>query len=223
MSVYYPTLVCDDIVSDSVISIDATALTDTPLLEIICDSTGAGQIVTLDNVSVKSYSDGLGLRIDGKEDTLTYSGSLPTSMNGSLLDLYINHNLEGYATNIAKNYGYISDIFMLNVANSSEADIQRVVNDGVEYLVDDNYINTYVEKSNIYFNDPDTITVTSTIDDMSYVYMGRNDGKILRGSPLMWQTRRTFATDEEVELLDLSSDDITSTGFLELKDKSVRL
>jgi len=162
--------------------------------------------------------------VDGKLNTLQgESGSLPVSLSGSVLDLYINHELGGYASNVAKNYGYISDIFMMNVINTSETDMQRVINDGIEYLVDDFYTSLYIDKSSIYFNDPDTITVTSSIDDMSYVYLGRNDGKILRGSPLFWETRRTFANDGEKNLLGLSSEDIISNGFLELKDKNIRL
>ncbi len=179
-------------------------------------------------------SGSLSIYVDGTQHTLqNEEGSLPVSLHGSLLDLYINHKLDGYAFDIAKNYGYISDIFMMNVANSSDVDMQRVINDGVEYLVDDSFIDDRIEKSSIYFNDPDTIIVTSSIDDMSYVYLGRNDGKILRGSPLLWETRRTFARDGEVELLDLPYNDvspfdpdgwsITSSGFLELIDKSIRL
>ena len=114
-------------------------------------------------------------------------------------------------------------MFVMNVINNSEMDMQRVINDGIEYLVDDNYTNLHIEKSSIYFNDPDTITVTSFIDDMSYIYLGRNDGKILRGSPLFWETRRIFADDGEEDILGLSSEDITSYGFLELKDKNIRL
>jgi len=179
--------------------------------------------------------DGAALQIyvDGVQHTLQgATGSLPSSLNGSLLDLYINHRLDGYAFNIAKNYGYISNIFMVNVANYDESDMQRVINDGVEYMVDDSYTDLHIDKSSIHFNDPDTIIVTSSIDDMSYVYLGRNDGKILRGSPLLWETRRVFADDGEASSLGLSFDDKGQTdtdtwdlvdGFLELKNKSIRL
>jgi len=143
----------------------------------------------------------LSIHVDGKPHALDESGALPATIDGASLDLYINHSLEGYAYNVAKNYGYISDIFVMNVANTSEVDIQRVINDGIDYLVDDIYSSWYIEKSSIYFNDPDTIKVTSSVDDMSYVYIGRNDGKILRGSPLLWETRRTLANNGESDLL----------------------
>jgi hypothetical protein len=167
----------------------------------------------------------ISIYVDGKQHVLQgeVGDPAPVSLSGLLLDLYINHNLDGYAYNVAKNYGYITDIFMLNIADTSETNMQRVINDGISYLIDDNYTNTHIEKSSIYLNDPDTIIVNSFIDDMSYVYLGRNDGKILRGSPLFWETRRTFADNKELELLGLLSTDITSTGFLDLKNKNIRL
>jgi hypothetical protein len=171
----------------------------------------------------------LSIYVDGISNISNTSGVFPSSLSGSMLDLYINHSLNGYAYNVAKNYGYISDIFLMNIVNSSESNMQRVINDGVEYFVDDSYTNLNIEKSSIYFNDPDTIVVTSSIDDMSYVYLGRNDGKILRGSPLFWETRRSFSENGEADLLGLSIDDkgiswdITPSGFLELKNTNVRL
>ncbi len=164
--------------------------------------------------------------VDGIQHTLQNEGGvLPLSVNGTMLDLYINHSLTGYAYNIAKNYGYISDIFLMSSVNNSTSNIQRVINDGIKYFVDDNYTNLNIEKSSIYFNDPDTIIVTSSIDDMSYVYLGRNDGKILRGSPLFWETRRSFSENGEVDLLGLEAGDTWSmvNGFLELKNTNIRL
>ena len=178
--------------------------------------------------------------VDGVRHILQdVSGICPATINGSMLDLYVNHSLSGYAYNVAKNYGYISDIFLMNVANNSISNIQRVINDGVEYFVDDSYTNLNIEKASVYLNDPDTIVVTSSIDDMSYVYLGRNDGKIMRGSPLFWETRRSFSQNGEADLLGLSTDEkkITAAsvdyavsetwslvdGFMELKNTNIRL
>jgi len=170
------------------------------------------------------YSEnGLGIYIDGKQNSLqNENGSVPSSLSGSFLDLYINHSVEGYSWNLAKNYGIIDDIFVLNIANSNNSDIQRVINDGVKFLVDDIYTSTFVDKSSIYFNDPETITITSLIDDMSYVIAGRNDGKILRGSPLLWENRRSFSNLEEIDILGLSSSS-QEDGFLKLVNETVRL
>jgi len=177
-------------------------------------------------------ADSLRLYVDGVENVLQEeTGSYSASIPGSFLNLYVNHSLDGYAWNVAKNYGIIDDIFVFNIVNLNVSDIQRVINDGVEFLVDDVYTDSYIDKSAIYFNDPGTITITSLIDDMSYIFIGRNDGKILRGSPLLWETRRTFSNLDEINTFsNLNNNDIANlraessgTGFLRLFDQIVRL
>jgi len=147
----------------------------------------------------------------------------------SFLYTYVNHSLDGYGTAIAKNGSIIDDIFLLNVMNSSQSDIQRVINDGVLYMIDTIYTDTNVVKSDIYMEDPETITVNSMIDDLSYIFVGRNDGKILRGSPLFWETRRSFSDDEEYvsggipESLKGKDENDNDTGFLKLSQNTIRL
>jgi len=159
----------------------------------------------------------LDVYIDGNLQTLSsISGTLPSSIEGSKLDLYINHSVEGYAYNITKNKAYIDDIFVFNVYNTSLTDMQRVINYGIDYIIDDTLTDNRFGGYGIYFNDPDTITVNSSIDDMSYIYLGRNDGKILRGSPLFWEVRKVFSTKKENDLVD------ESNGFLKIKDSIVR-
>ncbi len=161
--------------------------------------------------------------LDGILQSLnSISGSIPSVLSGEYLDLYINHNLEGYSSTIGKNTGYLRDLFLFNTCHSDSSEIQRVINDDILYLADDNYVSTYIDKKVIYFNDPDTVTVTSAIDDMSYIYIARNDGKIMRGSPYFWEVRRIFSNPKEVQSLGLSSENINS-GFLNITDKIIRL
>lgn len=179
------------------------------------------------------YSSGyLDIYIDGKKQTLqNVSGSLPTEISGANLDVYINHSLAGYDTNIAKNYGYISDIFVFNSSDKTLVDMQTAINDGIKYIVDDTFTSTNIEKASIYFDDPTTVTVTSSVDDMSYIYLGRNDGKILRGSSLLWESRKDYSNAKEADALNVTyyNDPIVedenniSGGFLTLKDKVIEL
>lgn len=174
--------------------------------------------IVYNNTNLFIYVDGTLQALQG------VNGSLPSNLNGSYLDLYINHSLTGYAYNVAKNYGYILDIFVINADNRSEVDMQRAINDGIIYILDDTFTSSYKEKFSIYFDNPDTITVTTSIDDMSYIYIGRNDGKILRGSPLLWENRRMFSDPNEETVLDLSGGESSIfKGFLELKNKTIRL
>ena len=141
--------------------------------------------------------------------------------------LYINFSQEGYAYNIAKNYGYIDDIFILNEALTNEKDMQYVINNGIDYLVDTTLSYKIIDGYNIYFNDPTTITINSIVDDMSYIYIGRNDGKILRGSPLFWESRKIYADKNEIDVLGITSlesnDNVVQDGFMKLKNAIIRL
>ena len=178
---------------------------------------------------------GVRLFVDGLEHTLqdevgTFSSNL-ASGSDPFLNLYINHSIEGYSSSVAKNEGVIDDIFFLNISNDSETDIQRLINDGLEYIIDDNFTTVNINKNSIYFNDPETITINSMIDDSSYIFVGRNDGKIMRGSPLFWEVRKSYSDSKEHDLLGFSTDvndnDLVTngrkSGFLQLVNTTIRL
>ena len=160
------------------------------------------------------------VRIDGEETILSSeTGSLPVSLSATTFDVYINHSFTGYAYNVAKNYGYIDELFLYNTANTEDIDVQRVINDNINYIANSNYTTINNDGYSIYFNDPDTITVTSVIDDMTYIYLGVNDGRILRGSPLLWETRRVFSNSDEKNIID----ETISDGFLKINNGVIRL
>ena len=161
--------------------------------------------------------------IDGKLSSIQEDGSIPASVGGAVCDVFINHSIAGYDYNIAKNTGYLDDIFILNTANSTTSNIQRVINQGIDYFVNSTLDEIEEDGYALYFNDPSTITVTSSIDDMSYIYIGLNNGKIMRGSPLMWETRRNFSDQRETGFLGLTSDLNVSNGFISLVDDIIRL
>lgn len=173
------------------------------------------------------YYDGSSVEIyiDGKIQTLTTSDTVPSSLQGGIMEVYINHEQNGYAYNVAKNIGYIDDIFLLNEANNSVSDMQRAINIGIKYVVDDVYKNYDIDSSVIFMNDPNMITVTSAVDDMTYIYVGSNNGKILRGSPLLWEVRKTYSESGEETLINLPEGNQINknSGFLELKNGMMRL
>jgi len=175
-------------------------------------------------------SGSLKIFIDAVEQTLQdESGTMAEKVTeglNSFLYTYINHSLDGYGETVAKNGGIIDDIFLLNIRNNSQSDMQRVVNDGILYVVDDIYTGTNVVKSDIYINDPEMITINSMIDDLSYIFIGRNDGKIMRGSPLFWETRKSFSDGEEYKsggIPDSLKGEGVDDGFLVLNKNTVRL
>lgn len=185
-------------------------------------------------------SNELKIFVDTIENTLQNESGIISSEvvedANSFLYVYINHSLDGYGETVAKNGGVIDDIFLLNVRNNSQSDMQRVINDGVHYVVDDIYTSTNIVKSDNHMNDPEMITVNSMIDDLSYIFIGRNDGKIMRGSPLFWETRKSFSDHEEyasggipIELQGIVVKDADgkvikdNTGFLVLNKNTIRL
>ncbi len=164
--------------------------------------------ITYNGTSLRIYIDG------NRHNLQSVSGSLPSTLSGSQLDLYVNHSVDGYAYNITKNKGYIDNVFMFNTYDTSLSNMQTVINNGVDYITDDTYIDERFEGYGIYFDDPDTITVNTSIDDMSYIYLGRNDGKILRGSPLFWEVRKDYSNQNENILVD--------NGFLKINNSIAR-
>lgn len=174
---------------------------------------------------ITRISGNLQIFVDGIEHTLQdEEGTMQTSVTQGLnpfLNVYINHSLDGYGVSVAKNTGIIDDIFLMNVRNRSESDIQRLINNGILYVLDDIYTTTNVVKSSVYMNDPETITINSMVDDLSYIFVGRNDGKIMRGSALFWETRRTFADLEEYNTGGLPGTPVG--GFLSLNNTTIRL
>ena len=170
--------------------------------------------------------------VDSIEHTLQdESGTIATKVTeglDSFLNTHINNSLDGYGETVAKNGGVIDDIFLLNVRNNSQSDMQRVINDGVLYVVDDIFTSTNVVKSHVYMNELDVITINSMMVDLRYIFIGRNDGKIMRGSPLFWETRKSFSDDEEYksggipESLKGTKED-GNDGFLVLNQNTIRL
>jgi hypothetical protein len=170
--------------------------------------------VTLDNESYGLFSESydayiwhyfwikydgftLSIYIDGKlSSTLVIEN--PSIINdGAVVDLYINkHKWGNNNYQYGRNFGIIDEICIFNEV-FPEVDMQTTVNYGISYFIDTDYNTIKFKDYGINFNDPDIITVNSVVNDISYIYLGRNDGKILRGSPLFWESRRTFSDPRE--------------------------
>jgi hypothetical protein len=168
--------------------------------------------------------------IDGKlQNTINESGAIPSSLNASIVDVYINRHTNGYAYNKTNNYGYIDDVVIFNIEQEAEETLQTIINNSVDYAVDDNFANMYEKNIGILYEDPATVRINSVVDDMSFIYAARSDGKILRGSPLFWQSRKIFSDEREKDLLNevIVGDGVEGIemvdGFLEVKNSIVRL
>jgi len=163
---------------------------------------------------------------------LAERGVLPASLDASEIDFYINRYFsDNFGYKDTTNYGYIDDIVIFNAdTKNSDKYMQKIINYSIDFAVDVTY--QYAEKYpyGFSYNDPATIRVNSLIDDMSFVYLARNDGKIMRGSPLFWEARKNFSDSREKDLLDetITGNDETGgavmeNGFMKIKSSIVRL
>lgn len=181
----------------------------------------------------------LTIYIDGSPVSLIEIGLCPTSINGTgLVDLYINKNkTDIFQYQETYNRGYIDDIAIFNQDYDANA-LQNLINYSIDYIADEDYSNVGEKQFGILFDDPATIRITSMIDDMSYVFIARNDGKIFRGSPLFWRTRKVFSNPDEQDVIEENivisqenpTDEETSAaqssfenGFLKIRNSIIRL
>ena len=188
--------------------------------------------------TVKIYVDG-SLQSPIKGDIVNanrFSGYIPSIIDANFVDFYINRGASAFAFNIAGNYGYIDDVVILNTVSNSEERLQRSINFSIDYVVDEAYVDLEKKSYGLIFDDPSTIRVNAFVDDMSFVFLARNDGKILRGSPLFWEVRKTFSDKEEERLYEeiiiggetsdaatTLDDDGDTTGFLKIKKSILKL
>ena len=161
--------------------------------------------------------------IDGKESSLSQTGSLPDSINAYEAEVSINRFIEN-SGNVINNYGYIDDIVILNSAIYDQSKIQKIINTGIDFLLGEEFQNVEEIDFALLYDDPTAIRLTSVVDDGSFIYASRTDGKILQGSPLLWDTRLVFSNSTEKDVLTKFGEEIELTnGSLKITKGTIRL
>jgi hypothetical protein len=180
--------------------------------------------ISVEKNEIEVYIDGVLSSLNGEE------GSLPSSFEHIELDMAVNKIFETeYAYNLSNNLGIIDDIGFFNLQFDAESILPKLINEGLEEFADLDLRNEEDFLQGSVFDDPTTLTVNAMIDDMSYVYLARNDGKILFGSPLLWESRKVFSDSREDALLDdfvVTENGTPATvvnGFLQITDSIIRL
>ena len=165
--------------------------------------------------------------LDGSKQTSVAVGDIP-DIKESHLDVYINRSFQLKDLNRMNNNGYIDDIILFNETRHKR-DMQKLIHRGVETFETTQYIynkNYY----GILFDDPSTLQINASIDDMSYLYISSNDGRVLRGSPLFWEARRNYSDSKEMQFLQedvvggSDAEEATNVdGFLRINNSVIRL
>ena len=125
---------------------------------------------------------------------------------------------------------YLEDIALTRGILVKEGPLQRMVNYSVDYLAKTALTNLFENQYVVEFDDPSTLTIDSLVDDVTFVYLARNDGKILRGSPLLWGCRHIFSDPKELEVLEKNEyttdggvKSMIDNGFLKIENSILRL
>jgi|6_EtaG_2_1085325.scaffolds.fasta_scaffold03014_2 hypothetical protein len=157
------------------------------------------------------------LFVDGVSESSSRTGTVPTSVAGSSGTVSINRLATTPGFNIANNDGDIDDIVILNTADSTAATIQKVINQSLDFAFNTSFMTNEEIEQAFLFDDPDVVRITSAHDDSTSIFASRSDGQIIEGSPIMWEARRTFKDDEEVNSLNVLGDGFQSlNGILEI-------
>lgn len=163
-------------------------------------------------------SSNIDIFIDGNSVSHSENGTIPASVGLSTAALSINR----YAINdsqLINSKATIDDIVLFNDFKNSEESVQKVVNNSIDYLVDNNLNNVSEIDFGLFFDDPPAVKTTSSVIDSNRVVAARTDGSLIEGSAMIWESRRDFSNIKEIESLQGNQDVATiSNGLLSLSE-----
>jgi hypothetical protein len=155
------------------------------------------------------------------------SGTMPVTLSTSTFDLTLNTAAPGFTYQVVQNTGEIDDFVIFNSYRSLD-DIQRIANQGALYVADSAYANVNEIHQGFIVDDPSTVQITSVFANRGNIYVGRTDGKLLRGVRSLWESRHEFSDLRELDLLTVvkkTADNTLSVtnGVLQLKNEIIRI
>jgi hypothetical protein len=162
--------------------------------------------------------------IDGKPSSLFSEDGLPIPKNlnnNSSVYFHINQSAFGYSSLLRNNAGLLDEVLFLNQFISDTRSISKIINQGVESLIDQGLFYKNIVNNCFAFDDPTSLGVTSVLGNGKNIYAGRSDGALFKGDRTMWQVRRDFANHEEINFIKKNVFD--SNGKIEIKDGSLEI
>lgn len=170
----------------------------------------------------------LRLFVDTIEDFGTIIGTIPSTLSVNTSKLTINNNVDGSLWQVTRNQGVIDDLVIFSSAKTTASTIARAANKGALYVADNAYTAVDEIDQAIVFDDPGTAQITSVYSNGGRLYVARSDGKLLRGTKLLWESRREFSNDNEINSLTAVNKGDSgfvrvSLGSLKIQNKIVRV
>jgi hypothetical protein len=162
--------------------------------------------------------------LDGKVASVSASGTVPGTLNAFLAGVWVNRQSLPASYNVLRNGGVIDDLAILNTGENSPSVVQEAVNLSIDFVLDSSYSTLDEVDYAILFDDPTAVKITGMCDDGSFLYAAQTDGRLLQGSPLLWQSRREYSNSAESDVLKKFGTGITVVdGYLKITDGTVRL
>jgi hypothetical protein len=171
----------------------------------------------------------LAMFIDGEADTgAVLTGDVPSSLNSSTSHFYINNSIDGYAFETIRNFGFLDDLVIFSTSRILKTDLFRALDLGISYITDMDLIDDDEATFGTIFNDTSTIQINSICGNRGSVYVGRSDGQLLKGSRVLWESRRDFSNSNEKDCLSIvtrSSTDnyVIQNGTLKVTNAIIRV
>jgi hypothetical protein len=206
---------------------------------VVLDGLTAGFLPAITTVTTQPYSvdkfhhfainyntstDQLTIYVDLVLDSTTAAVAFLSSTSAPMR---VNYLCQGAVYAVARNQGVLDDLFVVN-ANLTLVDLKRIANMGAPYWADDDLDDIEETHQAILFDDPSTVQITSVFANRGNLYVGRTDGKLVRGVRSLWESRKEFSDERElehVEVVKKSADtDVSVTnGVLKLQNEVIRI
>jgi hypothetical protein len=142
--------------------------------------------------------------------------------------LQINSSAPGFSGLVRNNFGTIDEFYYINRYEGSSETVARHINFGSEFVIFGGLSNNDQTTAMFAFDDPTSLDLTSVFSNGTNIYAGRSDGRIYKGDRLLWQSRRDFSNQEEINfirknLLSEEAEIVIDNGSLKISQGSVRL
>jgi hypothetical protein len=174
----------------------------------------------------------LDVYIDGEIASL-YSESgaqIPSSVNNNVATKFnINNSAVGYTSVLRNNSGCIDEVVFYDRYVSDNKLISKVINYGANYIIDFSKSYEEIVHECFLFDDPTCLGIKCMAITGKTIYVGRNDGVLFKGDRSMWQSRKDFGNQKEIDSLqkyitNVETSKITTVaGNLEIASASVRV
>jgi hypothetical protein len=165
--------------------------------------------------------------IDLVNQTAGTTGTIPASLSASSAPFAINWAAPGSDYQLARNLGTIDDLVgFTSVQNTTT--MARAAQYGALYVADSDYANREEIDNGLVFDDAETVQINAIANNKGRLYVARSDGRLLRGSRTLWQSRNDFNTQELLDTLNFVTKEAADSlhldsGELHIHNEIVKL